>query len=179
MKGTANMATEKTGYILKEFLLLRLFFILYLTIIGLNPASVSAEQKPLVFSTFEGFEVDKCASIWLIKKSIDQNAIIKFYKRGETPTGGILFDTPNAKFRRYYNMSTYESLLQHYKINDSKLKYIGRIIHDIEVNTWEKKKLKETQKVQGDVNKIIWETSGKKELIEKSNRYFDLLYESF
>ncbi len=138
--------------------------------------SVPADQGPLVFSTWEGFEVDKCASIWLIKRFIDKKAVIKFYPKGEEIKEGILFDTPEAKFKRYFNRSTYESLLQHYKIKDLRLIYIGKIIHDIEVNTWENKKLIETPTVQDAVNKIIRETTQRNELIEKSNMYFDSLY---
>ena len=37
-----------------------------------------AEEKGLIFSTQEGFEVDKCASIRLIKRFIDENGVIKF-----------------------------------------------------------------------------------------------------
>lgn len=148
-----------------------------LIILVLTPSMGIAKQQPQVFSTWEGFEADKCASIWLIKKFIDKNAMIRFYPKGETITQGIPFDTPDAKFRRYYNMSTFESLLKHYKIKDPKVNYIGRIIHDIEVNVWEKKVIKETRIVQDEVNKIIWNTTGNKEIIKKSAIFFDLLYE--
>jgi len=106
------------------------------------PPTTLAEEKELVFSTWDGFEVDKCASIWLIKRFIDENAVIKFFPKGEIIKQGIAFDTPDAIFRRYHNMSTFESLLKHYKLNDPKLIHIGKIIHDIEVNIWKKKYLK-------------------------------------
>ena len=147
--------------------------------ININVLHVSADQKHLIFSTWEGFEVDKCASIWLINKFIDQNAEIKFYPKGKEIQEGILFDTPDAKFRRYFNMSTYESLIRHYKIKDPNLIYIGRIIHDIEINTWEKKVLKETCTVRDAVNKIIWETNKNDKLIKKINQYFDSLYKGY
>ena len=150
---------------------------LVLIVLLLTPSLVFAEQQPQVFSTWEGFEADKCASIWLITKFIDKDAIIRFYPKGEAITQGIPFDTPDAGFRRYYNISTFESLLRHYKIKDPKVNYIGRIIHDIEVNVWEKKVLKETRIVQDEVNKIIWNTTGNKEIIKKSAIFFDLLYE--
>jgi len=115
---------------------------LVLIVLLLNPSMVIAGKQPQVFSTWVGFEADKCASIWLIKKFIDKNAIIRFYLKGDAITQGIPFDTPDAKFGRYYNMSTFESLLKHYKIKDPKVNYIGRIIHDIEVNVWGKKSYK-------------------------------------
>jgi len=93
------------------------------------------------FSTWDVFETDKCASIWLIKRFIDPKAEIRFFPHGTSITEGISFDTPEAKFRRYATKSTYETLLEHYDLKDPRLKYIGRIIHDIEVNVWEKRSI--------------------------------------
>jgi hypothetical protein len=131
----------------------------------------------LIFSTWEGFEVDKCASIWLIKRFVDKAAIIKFFPKGEFIDQGIPFDTPDAKFRRYHNMSTYESILRYYKLNDPKVVYIGKIIHDIEVNVWERKQMKETHMVQREVNQIISNSSDNKDVIDKSIKFFDSLYQ--
>jgi hypothetical protein len=152
------------------------FSIVCFIILGLATLAIAAEEKSSVFSTREGFEIDKCASIWLINRFIDPNARIIFYPKNSEMKEGILFDTPEAKFRRYFNMSTFESLLEHYKIKDPNLIYIGRIIHDIEINTWEKKALKETITIRDAVNKIIWETNETDILIRRSNRYFDSLY---
>lgn len=135
-----------------------------------------AQQSTSVFSSWEGFEADKCASIWLIKRFIHKNAIFKFYPRSEFAMEGIPFDTPDAKFRRYHNMSTFESILQHYGLQDPVLVYIGRIMHDIEVNIWERKIMPETVKVQNDLNSIIVTHKGTGEIIGKSCSYFDSLY---
>ena len=154
------------------FIFLSLFiFISY----GKSP-NVLAEQKALVFSTWEGFEVDKCASIWLLKRFIDKKAIIKIFPKGEVIKEGIAFDTPDAKLRRYHNMSTFESILKHYNLQDPKLLYIGKIIHDIEVNIWEKKVFPETHKVRNEINRIILNSGNVDKVIEKSREYFDLLY---
>ena len=162
---------------LKRIYLYLLFFLPLFIFIncGITRHGLS-EQKVLVFSTWEGFEADKCASIWLIKRFIDKNAVIKFFPKGESVKEGIPFDTPDAKFRRYHNMSAFESLLKHYNLQDPKLIYIGKIIHDIEVNIWEKKVFPETHKVQDEINKIILNSRNNGEVIEKSSIYFDLLY---
>jgi hypothetical protein len=89
---------------------------------------------------------------------------------------GIPFDTPDAKFRRYHNVSTFESLLKHYKLNDPRLVCLGKIIHDIEVNIWERKVFDETLVVQDAVNQIIWNSTNSDEVIEKSCKYFDSFY---
>jgi len=120
--------------------------------------------------------VDKCASIWLIKRFVDSEAQIRLYQRGEHIKDGILFDTPDAKFRRYHNASTYETLLTHYKLGDNRLIYIGKIVHDIEVNVWEKKKLPETMRVQHAVIEIINSSASPSQIITRSMAYFDGLY---
>jgi hypothetical protein len=73
-------------------------------------------------------------------------------------------------------MSAFESLLKHYNLQDPKLIYIGKIIHDIEVNIWEKKVFPETYKVQDEIKKIILNSKNNGEVSEKSSNYFDLLY---
>lgn len=162
---------------LKSLCLLFFIFLPLCIIVDLEiPFNVLAEQKVQIFSTWEGFEVDKCASIWLIKRFIDKNAVIKFFAKGEIIKEGIPFDTPEAKLRRYHNMSTFESMLKHYNLQDQKLAYIGKIIHDIEVNIWEKKLYLETYRVQDEINKIILNSKNSDEVIEKSCKYFDLLY---
>ena len=130
-------------------------------------------QRP-VFSTWDSFEVDKCASIWLIKRFIAPDAEIRFFPHGETITSGIPFDTPDAKFRRYATKSTYEILLEHYRLRSPKLLYIGRIIHDIEINTWGKKICKESTRIASTIRQIIIDNKGNNNLIiEKSMKYFD------
>jgi hypothetical protein len=161
---------------LKEIVLLFFVVLLFISIAYGRHANIFAAEKMLIFSTWEGFEADKCASIWLIRRFIDKNAVIKFFLKGEIIKEGIPFDTPDAKFRRYHNMSAFGSLLRHYNLKDPKLIYIGKIIHDIEVNTWEKKVMPETVKVQEEISNIIRNSKSNDEVIEKSCQYFDLLY---
>ncbi|MFH1147266.1 MAG: chromate resistance protein ChrB domain-containing protein [Pseudomonadota bacterium] len=137
---------------------------------------VMAQQKIPVFYTWEGFEADKCASIWLIKRFISKNAVFKFCPKGETLTEGIPFDTPDAKFRRYHNMSAFESFLKHYEVHEPALVYIGKIIHDIEVNKWEQKVMPESVRVQNEINRIILKHENAGEVIEKSCVFFDSLH---
>ena len=112
----------------------------------------------------------------MIKRFVDSEAQIRLYQRGEHIKDGIPFDTPDAKFRRYHNASTYETLLTHYKLGDKHLSYIGQIVHDIEVNVWEKKTLPETRTVQHVVIDIITSSDTPDEIINRSMAYFDGLY---
>ena len=130
-----------------------------------------------IFFTWEGYEIDKYASIWLIKRFIDKNAEIKILPKYSNLSKGIPFDIPYAKLKRYYNMSTFETILKFYNIKDPKLTYIGKIIHDIEINIWEEKKFKETENLQNIFLKIVKNSKSYQEIIEKSCKYFDILYQ--
>jgi len=55
--------------------------------------------------------------------------------------------------------------------------YIGKIMHDIAVNGWEKKTLPETRTVQQAVIDIISSSNTPDEIIYRSMVYFDGLYE--
>lgn len=159
------------------FLVISLLWIIFPFNNHFSYAGDSKEKpKKQVFSTWEGFEPDKCASIWLIQRFIDKNAEIKFFPRGELIEEGIPFDTPDARFRRYANKSAFESFMDHYKLNDPKLIYIGKIIHDIEINIWERKIMQETYRVQDAITKIINEKKDKVSIIKEGNRFFDNLY---
>lgn len=151
-----------------------------LVIAVLSPAVAFAGEppnQPLTFATWDIFEADKCASIWLIKRHITTEAEIRFFHRDENPPQGILFDTPDAEFRRYHNKSTYETLLEHYGLTDKTLVYIGRIIHDIEVNTWERKVMNETLRVETEVVGIFGNKQPEK-AVKACIEYFDTLYDS-
>lgn len=165
---------------MKSFIVLLIVLVLFKidNVVGDEPSpNVGTGNHRLVFSTWEGFEVDKCASIWLIKRFIDEDAVIRFFPKSEVLDEGIPFDTPDAKLRRYHNMSTFECILKHYKVKNTKLVYMGRIIHDIEVNIWERKVLNETPVVKDAILRIITESESNDEIIKKSCKYFDLLFE--
>jgi len=111
-------------------------------------ASASSAEGGGLWSTCDVFEPDKCASVWLIKRHIDPDARFRFYPSGTLIKEGIAFDTPNAELRRYHNASTFETLTQRYELIDPRLDYLGRLMHDIEVNVWERKVLVESRKVE-------------------------------
>ena len=85
---------------------------------------------------------------------------------------------PEAKFRRYHNASTYESLLKYYKIEDQRCIYISKIIHDIEINTWEKKVMSETHFVQQSIQLIIRKNAEPTKVIKNGLQFFDELYKA-
>ncbi|AGA90537.1 Chromate resistance exported protein [Thioflavicoccus mobilis 8321] len=144
-------------------------------LLWVHPVSAQDRGNEHIYVTWGIFEPDKCAAIWLVKRHIDPDARFVFFERNEAPPPGIGFDIPEAQFRRYHNRCTYETLLDHHGLIDRRLVYIGRIMHDIEVNVWERKAMEETPRVEREVMQLFSEddTQGN---VDACLEYFDELY---
>jgi len=142
-------------------------------VIFLIPLLVGADEKKHLYVTWEVMEVDKSASAWLIKRFVDREAEFKFVPNGEMVTEGIPFDTPDSEFRRSHNLSTFETILKKYGITDEALVYIGKITHEIEINFWGEREMKESEKVEREVKEIINGSKDGHECFRKSFAYFD------
>jgi len=145
--------------------------------LSLNGEALAEVGRGQTYVTWGIFEPDKCASIWLIKRHIDPEVRFVFFARDQEPPPGIAFDTPDARFRRYHNKSTYETFIDHHGLADRRLVYIGRIMHDIEVNVWERKAMAETRRVEAEVLKILSDDEPQ-QTVDACIKYFDALYSS-
>ncbi|WP_300461108.1 chromate resistance protein ChrB domain-containing protein [Desulfobacula sp.] len=134
--------------------------------------------RPETYVTWDGLEADKLASIWLIQRFISPDAKIRLYPKGQTPGTGIQFDTPYSPIRRRFNQSTFESLLAHYHLSDPKLHSIARLIHDIEINVWEKKVFQKTREMEFFFMDLLSSSLEDKTIIQKAGDYFDRLYQA-
>ena len=129
---------------------------IFFLVIVLQPFTATGQS----YVTWQGLEPDKLASLWLLKRFVDPLAEFTLVPKGNMISKGIPFDVPSAQFKRSHSQSTFESILQNRGLNDERLIYIGKIIHDIEINTWKTKKLKETSTVQNELWKIIDQECG-------------------
>ena len=131
-------------------------------------------EPPPTFVTWTGLEPDKCASIWLIRRHIAPEARFRFFEPDTEAPPGIPFDTPDAQLRRYQSASTYQTLASHYKIAGHKVAYIGRLMHDIEINTWARKALPETREIEARLMSLL-ETATPQGAIDRCSDFFDQL----
>jgi hypothetical protein len=143
-------------------------------LLSVGSPGISGEQK--VFSTWDMFEADNLACIWLIKRFVAPGATILLYAKGQPVSQGISFDIPNAEISRTFNKSTFEVFLDRYRIGDRKLINIGKLIHDIEINTWERKLFKQTKEVEVQIFTLLEKKGPNEEIIQKACDYFDRLY---
>jgi len=138
-------------------------------------AFLNAAQTTSVWATWDVFEPDTCASVWLIKRHINPKATFRFLPKGTPIREGTAFDTPEAKFRRYATAATYESLLGSYGITDRAAVRIGVLIHEIEINPWSRRSNSESIEVERRVREIVAVAKDNNDLIEKVMTYFDQL----
>lgn len=119
-----------------------------------SPRAAEPQESP-VFVTGSSLEPDKCASIWLIRRFVSPSARILFFDPASPAPAGTPFDTPDAALRRYHNASTFETLARHFRIDDPKVAYLGRLMHDIEINTWARKALPQTRQVEWELAEAL------------------------
>jgi hypothetical protein len=123
---------------------------------GIASAEVGADGTGApTYVTWDQMEPDKCAALWLIQRHIAPGARFLFFPAGSDSPPGILFDTPEAEIRRTHHQSTFEVLMTMYGLVDPKVQYIGRLMHDIEINIWRRKALAETRQLESELRSQI------------------------
>jgi hypothetical protein len=124
--------------------------------------------------------VDRCASIWLIKNFIDKDAIFEFISRdSEIPKDAIGFTLPKAELKPTEDQTTFDMLVQRYKVDDQIVLQIGQIIRDFEKDADEdidKVKLKESVGVYLILRGLARTSKSDYEIIYKAMIVMDALY---
>jgi hypothetical protein len=130
--------------------------------------------------TREGVYADRIASAWLIRRFIDLQAHFKFVAgKGYRPQEGELrFDMFEAEFTHEGDKCTFEVLIERAGLNDSALRAIGEIIHDIDLKD-DKFGRTEVAGIRTLIDGIRASTKDDARRIERGAEAFNDLYESF
>ncbi len=102
----------------------------------LHPFNATLSNEPIQFSTKPGLGFDKQISIWLVEKYITPQNKVIFFSDDRVPENTQLFDESSAVFMRTANKSTFELLVDHYKLEASSFKHLNKLTFDIEINLW-------------------------------------------
>ncbi len=90
------------------------------------------------FTTWQGIEPDKWATIWLIKRYVAPDAYFLLVPPNSTlPDNAYAFAVPESPLRRANRQSMFRRLKQAMKLDAPELNYLDGIIQDIEVNIWD------------------------------------------
>ena len=100
-----------------------------------KPTMRAQEVQGRIWVTRTGIKVDRMASAWLIRKFIDPKARFKFVPaKGYRPQEGELrFDMFEAEFTHEGDLCTFEVLVRRFGLEDTGLKRLAEIVHDIDV----------------------------------------------
>lgn len=137
----------------------------------------------MIWVTRHNPHVDRCASAWLIKRFIDKKARFTFVsKDNPIPKGATAFTLPKAEIKPVEKeKTTYDVLIEKYKIQDSLALRIGEFIHDFEIDAEEnpnKVKLKETLGLCYVLKGLDKTSRTDNEIVEKGLVVLDALYKS-
>jgi rhodanese-related sulfurtransferase len=110
-------------------------FVLCLSL-ALSLASCLWETPRQIFYTWQGIGPDIWASVWLIHRKIDPEAMIRFIPVNEDLPDATAFDIPNSPFVRTNDTSALAKMVSAYSIESGVVDDLIQIIHDIEVDFW-------------------------------------------
>ena len=124
--------------------------------------------------------VDRCASIWLIKKNIDLDAVFDFISRDSPiPEGAIPFTLPGAEIQPTKTATTFDALIAKYRIEDPIVARISDIIRDFEIQAEEdldRLKMKESAGVYYILRGLARTSKADAEIVFKAMVVMDALY---
>lgn len=85
--------------------------------------------------TWENIGVDRMASAWLIRRSIDPQAEFVFIPAGQKPLpeGAEPFDIPGVRFSHHRGHCTFHALVKEHKLKDPILARIAAIVDEADV----------------------------------------------
>jgi hypothetical protein len=130
-----------------------------------------------VWVTRAHVHVDRMASAWLIRRSIDRDARFKFVtERHYRPLPGeVRFDMYDAEFTHDAERCTFEVLLDQLGRPDPALRAIGEIIHDLDLKD-QRYERPETAGVGQLLNGVARSTDDDEERLRRSAEALDNLY---
>jgi len=145
-----------------------------------SKASPFGTLRGRTWVTRQGVHVDRIASAWLIRRFIDPDATFKFVAgKGYRPAEGELrFDMFQAEFTHEGDKCTFEVLLDRVSLNDSALRAIAEIIHDIDLRD-SKFGREEAVGIRTLIDGIALATSDDQERIARGSELFNNLYDVF
>ncbi len=105
-----------------------------------SPLSGQAAERPnpkeyvgRVWVTRPRPGIDRSASAWLIRRSIDRRARFAFAREEHIPAQSVPFDMFQGGFGHRGEDCTFETLQKEFRIRDRAVENIGRIIHDADL----------------------------------------------
>jgi len=147
---------------------------------GIEPLNALATSRPprgTTWVTRRGVFVDRIASAWLIRRSIDAEAKFKFVAAtGYRPLAGeVRFDMYRGEYGHEGDACTFETLLRRFELRDPRLTAIGEMVHDIDCKDGKFGRA-EAPGLAAILRGITAQTDDDAERLELGARVFEQLY---
>ena len=127
---------------------------------------------PVTYATWRAWEVDRVASMWLIKRHVNRQASFEFIEKGEPLEGREPFDIPEAELQRKHNQPCFQVILEKHGLTDPALAELGRLVWDVEINYWGEKKFAGSADFKSEFDAVFAQDLSDQELL---GRCFALL----
>ncbi|WYL52396.1 chromate resistance protein ChrB domain-containing protein [Aminobacter sp. P9b] len=143
-------------------------------------ANAPTALKGRVWVTREGVHVDRIACSWLIRRFIDQDAVIRFVpgKGYEPKAGELRFDMFEGEITHEGDRCSFEVLLARAGIADPALQAIAEIVHDIDLKDG-KFGREETTGIASLITGVCAANPEDEQRIAQGSSVFDNLYQYF
>jgi hypothetical protein len=122
--------------------------------------------------------IDRMSSAWLIRRFIDPRARFRFSEKPDKSAASVPFDMFGVEFSHQGNCCTFETLAWRFGISSPAVKWLGRIVHDIDLK--DARYLEDEAPAVGRlVDGLRRVYSDDHELLERGIAMFEALYRSF
>lgn len=130
--------------------------------------------------TRSGIHVDRIASAWLIRRSIDPRATFKFVpaKAYVHAEGELRFDMFEAEYSHVGDACTFETLLHRFGLDEAGLYAVAEVVHDIDIKD-EKFQRPETAGVAACIAGICRASADDETRLARGGVIFDALLAHF
>jgi rhodanese-related sulfurtransferase len=135
-------------------------FIFSVFIFSLNASAENLAPKETfltsnAFSTWQGIEPDKWATIWLIKRHIQPNAYFQLVPPNTSmPENAIAFGVPTAEIKRSNRQSMFHHMKKMMGFSSPVLEAMDQVIHDLEVNIWDAPKKENVKWIEASYRQL-------------------------
>jgi hypothetical protein len=94
-------------------------------------AAVVAEYRDKRWVTRPRPHVDRLACVWLIRRYLNPEAVIRY--GAEPESGEVGFDMDGAEFSHEGNLCTFEVMLRAFQLEEAGLGLLAEVVHDIDL----------------------------------------------
>lgn len=138
-----------------------------------KPPAEATETRETAYAIWDDLELDRCASVWLIKRFVDPNAEFKIYPEGTLSVQGIPVDMPTSKYRRTQRQAVFEVLLDRHGLDDPALHKLARQVHAVEIDYWIALRDAEAQLLNERLLGVLEKASSPEDALQQSLQLFD------